>query len=61
MDWPYFTGAPLTADEEGVSAVHHLLGPRRFDPHQIAEVASIGSRHHPVFDTHSTVTEQPAN
>jgi hypothetical protein len=23
-------------------------------------VTSIGSGHHPVFDTHSTVTEQPA-
>lgn len=50
----------MAADEEGVSSVHHLFRPRRLDPHQIAEVACIGGRHHPVFDTQPTASEERA-
>jgi hypothetical protein len=57
MDWPYFTGAPLAANGEAVGSVHHLLGPWWLDPHQIAQVARIGGRHHPVLYTQLTVTE----
>jgi hypothetical protein len=60
MDWPYFTGAPLAADEEAVDSVRHLLRPRWLDPHQSAEVSGIGGWHYPVFDTQLTATEKTA-
>jgi hypothetical protein len=58
MDWPYFTGALLAANGEAMGSVHHLLGPRWLDPHQIAEVTRISGRHHPVLYTQLTVTQE---
>jgi hypothetical protein len=60
MDWPYFTGALLAANGEAMGSVHHLLGPRWLDPHQITEVTRIGGRHHPVLYTQLTATEERA-
>lgn len=48
----------MAANEEGVSSVHHLVGPGRLDPYQVAEVTCIGCRHHPVFDTQLTATRE---
>jgi hypothetical protein len=58
MDWPYFTGAPLPADGEAVDSVHHLLGPRWLDPHQVAEVARICGGHQPVLDAQLAATQR---